>query len=64
MMSRLHVHTRPGSSDLVNLYLRQRRAGHWLVAAWMRRMRFAGRQDGFLRRSAVVNLTLVFQPPA
>lgn len=28
---RIHVHTRPGSSDLVQLYLRQREAGLWLA---------------------------------
>lgn len=28
---RLHVHTRPGSSDLLDLYLRQREAGEWLA---------------------------------
>ncbi|HWB10263.1 MAG TPA: methionine adenosyltransferase [Pirellulales bacterium] len=28
---RLHVHTRPGSSDLVDLYSRQRQAGCWLA---------------------------------
>jgi S-adenosylmethionine synthetase len=27
---RLHVHTRPGSGDLVDLYVRQRKAGLWL----------------------------------